>query len=66
MLVIGDAMPFISLVQPLDKHLYFSDSLVTLSEEGRSRVQGQENSEVSPGLRPSRFTYFGISLHIPR
>lgn len=38
-LVIGNSMPFISLVQPLDKYLHFSDSLVTLSEEeGRSRV----------------------------
>lgn len=45
MLVIGNTIPFISLVQPLDKYLHFSDSLVTLSEEeGRSRVGSQENS----------------------
>lgn len=38
-LVIGNAMPFVSLVQPLVKYLHFSDSLVTLSEEeGRSRL----------------------------
>lgn len=46
MLVIGNTMPFISLVQPLDKYLHFSDSLVTLSEEeGRSRVGSQNSLE---------------------